>query len=381
MSLKERLGLAASNAVPEKGVLAAYGVARNPFPSASQTSGHPRLVDAADAEIEHRLADFLKHHNSQVVVIEGTQGSGKTNLLQYYEGELPTLDEGDGGVFVVHYYPDPEPGLDKLLAQIIQSLGSEYIENLVCKMNESEREDAEQALAEIRSPEFRQMLRRLRKYSKEDLPDACMLALEWLRGLRTFKRHTEALGVYQRLDTTESRIGALRDLLMVSEKIGTLRALFLMLDELEKQEDVSRSSIHVVRYLASLRALIDALPRRFFLVLAITPSARDTYRRYYPALASRLDGSIIRLKDIDTLEAAKNLFEFYLRAERERAREIKALPPGKIKEPFSDKNIEELYKVAAFDTQKTGGRLTARAWLQRLHERFAELAETAGPAT
>jgi hypothetical protein len=160
---------------------------------------------------------------------------------------------------------------------------------------------------------------------------------------------------------------------MVSETVGTLRALFLLLDELEKQDDVSRSSIHIVRYLASLRALIDALPRRFFLVLAITPSARDTNRRYYPALASRLEGSIIQLKGIETFEAAKGLYNFYLQAERQRTGETRKTALANSDDPMTAKQLEELYKAAAFDAQKTGGRLTARAWLQRLHERFAEI--------
>ena len=376
MSLKERLGLQNSH-TPTSDRVTSYGIGRNPFPSASQTSGHQRLVDSTDEEIEKRLRDFLSNYTSQVVVIEGTQGTGKSNLLQFYEKELPTLDEGDGGVFVVHYYPDPEPALDKLLAHMIQDLGPEYLESVVKKLKAATTAEAEKATSQIRGPEFRQMVRRLRQKPDADLAEACALAIEWLRGLRIFKKHTLILGVYQRLDTTESRIGAVRDLLVVSEAIGRLRALFLLLDELEKQEDVSRSNIHVVRYLASLRALIDALPRRFFLVLAITPSARDTYRRYYPALASRLEGSVIRLKGIETLDLARSLYDFYLEAERNRMKESEADHfPKKLKEPLTPKEIEELYKSASFDVQRTAGRLTPRLWLQKLHERFAEFFDT-----
>lgn len=373
MNLKERLGLPGKPTDPNSGPLVRYGLARNPFPLASQTSGHPRLADEADAEIDKRLEDFLQHYTSQVVVVEGTQGTGKTSLLQYYEQELPSLDEGDGGVFVVHYCPDPEPALDKLLAQVIQSLGPNYLGNLVRKLSVQTDQQLEQAMREVRIPEFRQMLRRLRKQSGAELEVGCTLAIEWLRGLRTLKRHTEALGVNQRLDTTESRIGALRDLVSVSEHVGCLRALFLLLDELEKQEDVSRSSIHIVRYLASLRALIDALPRRFFLVLAITPSARDTYRRYYPALASRLEGSVIRLRGIETLDAAKKLYSFYLQAERQRTREMLDAGARRPEDPIAERQLEEMYKAAAFDAKTAGGGLTARAWLQKLHERLADM--------
>ena len=127
------------------------------------------------------------------------------------------------------------------------------------------------------------------------ITERARLALEWFVGLRVLKRHREELGVSFRLDTAESRTRALRDILYVSEELGLLKGIFLLLDELEKQ-DYSLSKTPVLRFLSAIRALIDALPRCRFLMLAMTPQARLRYFAMppWPRVYSDLRGGGVR---------------------------------------------------------------------------------------
>lgn len=85
---------------------------------------------------------------------------------------------------------------------------------------------------------------------------------------------------------------ALRDLIYVSERLRLLEGIVLLIDELEKQ-DYSHSKPLALRFLLSIRALIDALPERLFLMLAMTPQARTRYLAMLPAMASRLQDTIV----------------------------------------------------------------------------------------
>ena len=81
MSLRERMQRTDSEA-RQRTLYRKYGVIDNPFPSAGQPSGHPRLEDAIDDKVVDRFQQFEEGgHASQVITIEGTQGVGKTNLL------------------------------------------------------------------------------------------------------------------------------------------------------------------------------------------------------------------------------------------------------------------------------------------------------------
>ena len=56
------------------------GILFNPFPASHQTAGNPRFPAVQDEEAEDRVVTFFRDDTSQVVVIQGTQGVGKTKL-------------------------------------------------------------------------------------------------------------------------------------------------------------------------------------------------------------------------------------------------------------------------------------------------------------
>jgi hypothetical protein len=199
--------------------------------------------------------------------------------------------------------------------------------------------------------------------------DASKAALEWLTGLRILKRHKELLGVNFRLDTVESKTQALRDLVFCCSDAKLLSGLFLLLDELEKQ-DYSYSKAVVLRYLSAIRALIDALPKHLFLLVALTIESRRRYFSWLPAFAGRLQ-NIVRLEPIKEPEAAANLSDFYIsEAKAQARREFGAIKsPTKIEDLISKTDVQALFerllRQAAAEKAQEG--VTPRDLLNALH--------------
>lgn len=331
MSLRDRLAELRGKGPDDSSerLFASFGVRKNPFPSAGQPSGHPhQVVGDADSEIEKRIVTFERDHTAQVIVVEGTQGVGKTNLLNYYQQELEEMYRGEKGAYIIRYYPDPEPSFDGVLRKIIEELGEAHFVALaeaLAALGATER--AARLGGSVRNHEVKNALTVLAEAGPSDRASLAAVMIEWLVGLRVLKRHTEMLGVKFRLDTVESKTQALRDIVDCSIELNQLKGVFLLLDELEKQ-DMTLSKTTVLRYLLAIRALIDALPRNFFLMLAITTEAKRRYFGMVPALQGRLATSVV-LKPLSTPEEALKLYGFYQdRARQEAARAVDAASGG-----------------------------------------------------
>ncbi|MCX6380450.1 MAG: hypothetical protein NT023_13415 [Armatimonadetes bacterium] len=188
-----------------------------------------------------------------------------------------------------------------------------------------------------------------------------MLCFDYLLGNRLLKRHTEVLGVHFRIDTTEAKTQALHDLVYLSVELGVLSAVFLFMDELEKVGGLHSVSI-TTRYLYGIRALIDALPDNLFMMMGITPDARQRYAEMFPALSARFQQSL-RLNPLRNAEEAIKLFRFYLDSARERAKRdgsVSGLEIGK------DDLVYEGDARKVFDTlQAQGGQFATRPITQR----------------
>ena len=324
MSLREKLQRDTQSGVdPRRVLFERFALIENPFPPAGQPTGHPRLDDSpADEKIVSAIRQFERDHTTQVLVIEGTQGIGKTNLLNYYQQELQELYREDDTFYIIRYYPDPEPTFDAIVRRVFQALDHTHLESIGEKLSELDSAGAEEVLEIARSHEVRIVLGKLMTAAKDNpqtLTVTAEVAMEWFVGLRLLNRHRDVLGVHFRLDTVESKTQALRDIVFVSERLELLKGIFLLLDELEKQ-DYSLSKTPVLRYLSAIRALIDALPKRLFLMLALTSEARRRYFEMLPAIASRLENRITLLA-LRRKEEAIDLARFYEEKAKERARQ------------------------------------------------------------
>ena len=189
MSLRERMGRA-----PQGGAAAnyyeTYGVEGNPFPAAGQPSGHPRKEDTIDDEMERRVRNFESEDRpSQVVVIEGTQGVGKTNLLNYYEHQLREFYGDDEAFYIIRYYPDPEPSFDSVVRRIFQGLDHGHFERIGRALSEETAQARDDAKEIARGHDVRIVLNSLERVGDEPeaLSESARLALEWFGGLRILK--------------------------------------------------------------------------------------------------------------------------------------------------------------------------------------------------
>ena len=337
-----------------------FGILSNPFPASHQTAGNPRSPSGADEEAADRVVTFFRDNTSQVVVIEGTQGVGKTNFLNHLEAEVRDTLRGRPGYYVVRYLADPEESFDGTTRRLVEELGQEHLSKLV----EALKIDVD-FIEAARSHDMRTALRKL---IGSDEDDAIQLMMEWLLGVRLLKRHRNVLGVQFRLDTVESKTAALRDLAEVSGRAGVLKGIFLLLDEIEKQGGVLGVRA-IMRYLSALRAMIDALPRRLFLVVAVTPDALSRYSAQYPALRSRLQDRL-ELKPLTSTGAATKLAEFYL----EEAREAASKKIGEVDEDrpriLGRKEIMECFVVLEGQAQRDADEgVRQREFLHQLHRR------------
>ncbi|MDJ0619148.1 MAG: hypothetical protein QNJ63_20805 [Calothrix sp. MO_192.B10] len=295
-----------------------FGVLSNPFPSAGQTSGHPHMSTEADQKVDTAVKTFYSDRKSHVISITASQGIGKTNLLNAYEVALREK-LSPLGFFVIRYVADPEPSFDPLIRSIFENLGEEYLHrsvNALAKKVEK-NDDVDELLNFVRTSEIKTMLKALlAAKSEEELSVRLSLAYQWLLGMPVRKNHQNELNVNFRLDTVEAKTRALRDIVYLGAEMETLEGIFILLDELEKQ-DFSLSKTIVLRYLSALRALIDALPKYLFLMVALTTDALNRYREMLPAIRGRLANEV-QLSPLRKQEEAVQLFEFYMeQAKRE----------------------------------------------------------------
>src|SRR5580704_11369402 len=241
MSLRDRLGKVTSSA-PDKRqqMFDAFGVTRNPYPPAGEPTGHPHM----DTEVEHPIVraieSFERDRVSQVLLIEGTQGVGKTNLLNYFQRELQDLYRDAEGYYIIRYYPDPESTFDGIIRRVFQEFdAANLLTRLADHLHALPPAELDAAIGIASSHEMRIVLRALATASgkgPDALTEVSKVALEWLTGLRILKKHREVLGVNFRLDTVESKTQALRDLVFSCSSAKLLNGLYLLLDELEKQD-------------------------------------------------------------------------------------------------------------------------------------------------
>ena len=355
MSLRDRLRENRSADIGSR-LYGRFGILENPFPASNQTTGHPHYPLDADREAEDRIFDFLDNGRSQVLVVAGTQGVGKTNFLNHCEAEIRDARQELNGYYVVRYLADPEASFDGTTRRLFEELGIEHLVDLA-KALRSKKSPIEQA----RGHDMRTALRRLAR-GDDGVGERMM---EWLLGHRLLKVHRLSLGVQFRLDTVESKTGALRDLVQVSDEAGVLKGIFLLLDELEKQGGVLGPRA-ISRYLSAVRAIVDALPKRLFLMLAVTPDALKRYSDVLPALRSRLENRI-ELPPLTEVGEAVRLARFYIDRARQKGRESRTGEGGS-EEIVGEEEIENLYRELENRSPKRGDAgVRQREFLHRLH--------------
>ena len=378
MSLRDRLRRN-RNADARGRLYDRFGILENPFPASNQTTDNPHYPLPVDEEVEDRIFSFLNNRRSEVVVVVGTQGVGKTNCLNHFEEEIKSARQELDGYYVVRYLADPEASFEGTTRRLFEELGVEHLHKLTeaLRLKGSPIEQARGHLTEalrlkgspIEQARGHDMRTALRRLMQTDNDDAAELMMEWLLGHRLLKAHRQSLEVQFRLDTVESKTAALRDLVQVSGAAGVLKGIFLLLDELEKQGGVLGPRA-IIRYLSAVRAIVDALPKRLFLMLAVTPDALERYSFSLPALRSRLENRI-ELSPLTEIDEAVKLAHFYTDDARRRASRSRS-EAGGTEQIVGQRSIENLYRELESDATRRGDTgVRQREFLHRLH-RLAE---------
>lgn len=358
MSLRDKLRQQPQ--ADQKSILSRYGVLSNPFPTSNQTAGNPHYPIPEDAKAEERILSFLRDGRSEVLVVLGTQGVGKTNFLNFLENEINDAKVELDDYYIVRYMADPEPSFDGIIRTILQELGTGHLSRVASALASTKAD----ALAVVKSYDLRQALSQLAKSPDDE--DALRLAMEWLLGFRLLNAHRHALGVSFRLDTVESRTAVLRDYILLSSELKLLKGIFLLLDELEKQAGVLGPTA-VVRYLSSMRAIIDALPNHLFLVIAITPDAMRRYSSALPAFRSRLENQIT-LSALSDFDEARDLAQFYIDHARSSALRAGATEKAGSAELVTEKELADAFAEAKKASDRRGDEgVRQREFLNTLH--------------
>jgi hypothetical protein len=73
-----------------------------------------------------------------VVVVEGTQGVGKTNLLNHFEADIRDALSDRDEYYVVRYLADPEKSFDGTIRRLFQELGEDHIKKLASALGKDE---------------------------------------------------------------------------------------------------------------------------------------------------------------------------------------------------------------------------------------------------
>ena len=366
MSLRDRVRAATTKSgASGRDLFERFGVLVNPFPPSSQTTNNPHRESAIDEEIEAKIESFVRDHKTQVVVIEGTQGTGKTNVLNHYEAAIADLHaSGDlPGFYVIRYLADPEASFEGTIRRLFQELGIPHLR----KLAQALRNDGDAPISEARNVEMRTALRRLGQASTADqATEIAEALLDWLLGMRLLKSHRQLLGVNFRLDTVEAKTAALRDIVLVSSRADVLNGIFLLLDELEKQDGVLSPSA-VVKYLSALRAIIDALPNHLFMMIAVTPDALRRYSVALPAFRSRLQDRV-ELLPLSEIEDALDLARFYLDIARQQAERETGKRPRNTRPLLSSSEITSAFETLLDRARKSGDTgLRQRMFLHHLY--------------
>ena len=367
MSLRDRLLASDDPGAPGR-LYERFGIVANPFPASNQTSANPRRPLAADEEAEQRIVTFVRDHKSQVVVVSGTQGVGKTNFLNHFESEIRGVMADRRGYYLVRYLADPEASFEGTTRRLFEELGIDHLRTLVTKL----RSDQSPIDDQVRSHDMRTALYRLMQTESPPLD----LMFQWLLGLRVLKAHRQALGVQFRLDTVESKTAALRDIVQVSGRAGVLDGIFLLLDELEKQDGVLGPTA-VVRYLSAVRSVVDALPDRLFLMIGITPDALRRYSAALPALRGRLQNRI-ELEPLRDADEAWELAKFYMESGRRAAAMERRARAGEAWIVTQDEAIGEFDRLYGRGTRRGDDGVRQREFLHELHVRAEKVIQATG---
>ena len=363
-----------------------YFLRENPFPA----YGDPRFVVCTDQNIiKKRFVSLLQTFNSEAkrLRINGENGSGKTNILQYFER---LTDEARRSKLIKNLYPiyicAPEERYFEIHGQIVDKLAGLFLSDLVETLqSDSNRFDtllsgikpAGELLTVIKA--ITQPTPMLFSPQEERQKDTF---IRWLKGQKlsaTDKKLLTHAGTPPADITSPSlAIRFLQGLLKVLADLNLCDGIVMLFDEFEEIfEALSRSAQS--RYAQDLRHFFDTLKESVFFVIATIPEPRDLSQ--YPAIDRRL-GEPLELQPIDSLELAAEYVQDYLNSGRDKYgtywkthRQEGELHRPHGLEPLTKDDVEQEFCQLNQETEKAKLDVLPGYFLPRMREHIKEIVE------
>ena len=299
-----------------------YFLRENPFPGYGET-GFDVCTDQ-DA-IKKMFVSLLQTFNSEAkrMRINGKNGAGKTNILQYFER---LTDEARRSKLIKNLQPiyvcAPGEGYFDVHGQIVDKLTGLFLSDLV-KTLQSDSNLINTLMTEIMPAS--ELLMVIRCIIKPDQPAFLSqeerqkdIFIRWMKGQKLSaadkKLLTHAGMPPADIASPSLAIRFLYGWLEVLKKLDLCDGIVLLFDEFEEIfEGLSRS--RQSRYAQDLRHFFDTLKESVFFVIATVPEPRDLSQ--YPAIERRL-GDPAELQAIGSLELATDYVMDYLNSGRDK---------------------------------------------------------------
>jgi hypothetical protein len=332
-----------------------FSLVVNPFPSYGQfIEGVSVGQEQIKQEFARLLQELYRDQHSRRMVITGTTGAGKTNLLRDFEARIK-------GVRLPYVFINqPQSGYLEIHRQMISQLGALFYHGLYDAEFE-DKVDFKRLPAEIAglNPELVTALDRMSPYQRNaqlSLLGPSLQTLQtldaWLQGAKLSPTEKKRLGGVT-ADVGKSSTVAIKllgDLIRIFRYAGLFKGLVILLDEFE-QIFVSGSKQDQARYAQDIRNLVDTLAEGIIFVIATSPLS-DDLKQISPALFRRL-GESLMIEPIRSPEEALSYAAAYVehgrrKFEAEMERQV-VLPPNCAEEdnlyfPLSRSEIVGIYE-------------------------------------
>ena len=363
-----------------------YFLRENPFPGYGET-GFDVCTDQ-DA-IKKMFVSLLQTFNSEAkrMRINGKNGAGKTNILQYFE-RLTNEARRSNLIKNLHpiYVCAPGEGYFDIHGQIVDKLAGLFLSDLV-KTLQSDSDRINTLLKEIMpASELLMVIKCIVKpdqsvfLSQEERQKDTFI--RWLKGQKLSaadkKLLTHAGMPPADIASPSLAIRFLYGLIEVLKELELCGGIVLLFDEFEEIfEGLTRS--RQSRYAQDLRHFFDTLKESVFFVVATVPEPRDLSQ--FPAIERRL-GDPEELQAIDSLELATHYVKDYLNSGRDKyeayqkahIKQDNLLRPDAL-EPLKQEIVEEEYCSLEKAAKKAQLDVLPGYFLPKMRERIKQIVE------
>jgi hypothetical protein len=277
-----------------------YFLLRNPFPRIPVAQDHPDIFvnrESIMRRIEYVIKDGLETGRSNLAVVIGDYGAGKSHILKYLKARInetmPKRREARG----IAAYVTPGRSIRDLYANFLRDLGLEFFVSILRSMPKPhlvfQAHSQDIFGQEGRYLSLETLPDAVRRNVSQDLqraflnlytPELRTPSWQWIVGMPLLAAERRAIGVRTSLKDMEV-LTAFKDVIVLLNSFG-FRLVCVLLDELESIVDIAPRDREP--YYNDLRHFIDQNTTGICLIMTITRKAWIDFRDHGHPLERRL---------------------------------------------------------------------------------------------